>query len=306
MHRRALGPLAGSIALVVALADDASSDSSATSEPSTGSVDTTAPDDTTAPEDTVVDMTLVPATTVPVPEVALPSATPTELVVTELEPGEGPPAAAGDSVFVHYVGVRSEDGAEFDSNYGGQPFPVVLGAGGVIEGWDQGLVGATAGARLQLDIPADLAYGDAPPNTDVIQPGDALSFVIDVLAVVPPADAADAPTAEEFPLSEELVTEAVSEDLVVGDGATLETGQTGVFQLIAARGDTGEVLESTWTSGQPQAFVIAEGQLLEGLVEGLPGMQVGGRRAITIPSDPNMGLTPETNVVIIADLLATF
>ena len=93
---------------------------------------------------------------------------------------------------------------------------------------------------------------------------------------------------------------------MVGDGATLEVGQTGVFQLIAARGDNGEVIESTWTTGQPQALVIDEGQLLDGLVEGLPGMQVGGRRAITIPYDPNMGLTPETNVLIIADLLATY
>ena len=131
----------------------------------------------------------------------------------------------------------------------------------------------------------------------MIQPGDALSFVVDVRAVVPPSDPADEPTVEEFPLSDELVTEPVTEDLVTGDGATLEAGGTGVFQLIAARGDNGEVIESTWTTGEPQALVIEEGQLLDGLVEGLAGMKVGGRRAITIPYDPNMGLTPETNVV---------
>lgn len=286
--------------------DDDDSASTDTSEPSGDTDDSTTSEESTAPEDTVVDMTLVPATTVPVPDVELPEAIPTELVVTELTAGEGPAAVEGDSVFVNYVGVRSEDGTEFDNNYGGAPFPVVLGAGGVIDGWDQGLIGATAGSRIQLDIPTELAYGDQPQSTEVIQPGDALSFVIDVRAVVPPGDPAAAPTVEEFPLSAELVTETATEDLVAGDGATLEAGQTGVFQLIAARGDDGEILESTWTSGQPQAFLIAEGQLLDGLVEGLPGMQVGGRRAITIPYDPNMGLTPETNVIIIADLLATF
>ncbi len=299
MRRRVLAPLAVSIALAAAACggdDDADSDST-TADASSATVVT---------DDTVVDVTLVPASTVPAPGVSLPASIPTELVVTELTPGTGTPAAEGDTVFVNYVGVRSEDGTEFDNNYGAAPFPVTLGAGGVIAGWDQGLVGATAGSQVQLDIPADLAYGDSPPNTEVIQPGDALSFVVDVLAVVPPADPADAPTVEDFPLSSELITEAVNVDLVEGDGPPLEVGQTAVFQLIAARGDNGEVLESTWTAGQPQAFVVAEGELLGGLVEGLPGMKVGGRRAVTIPYDANMGLTPETNVIIIADLVAAF
>ena len=69
-------------------------------------------------------------------------------------------------------------------------FPVTLGAGGVIAGWDEGLVGSTAGERRQLDIPSELAYGDQPQG-DVIQAGDALTFVIDVLAVVPPTDPAE-------------------------------------------------------------------------------------------------------------------
>jgi len=117
------------------------------------------------------------------PEVEIPEEIPTELQVTTLIEGEGPEAAVGDTVTVHYVGVRSEDGTEFDNSYDrGSPFPVVLGSGGVIQGWEDGLVGAQAGERLQLDIPADLAYGDSPRG-DVIQAGDALTFVIDVLDV---------------------------------------------------------------------------------------------------------------------------
>jgi peptidylprolyl isomerase len=119
------------------------------------------------------------------PEVELPDELPTELVVTTLVEGDGATAAAGDTVVVHYVGVRSEDGTEFDNSYDrGSPFPVVLGAGGVIDGWDRGLVGARSGARLQLDIPADLAYGDTGAG-ELIRPGDALTFVIDVLDVIP-------------------------------------------------------------------------------------------------------------------------
>ena len=54
----------------------------------------------------------------------------------------------------------------------------------MIQGWEDGLLGVQAGERVQLDIPADLAYGDtgSPP---VIEPGAALTFVVDVLAVTP-------------------------------------------------------------------------------------------------------------------------
>ena len=94
-----------------------------------------------------------------------------------------PRPPSGDTVVVDYVGVRSEDGTEFDTSYGATPFPVTLGTGGVIDGWEQGLVGAQPGQQLQLDIPSDLAYGDQPQG-DIIQAGDALTFVIDVLAVL--------------------------------------------------------------------------------------------------------------------------
>ncbi|HEU4840986.1 MAG TPA: FKBP-type peptidyl-prolyl cis-trans isomerase [Ilumatobacteraceae bacterium] len=268
--------------------------------------DTTAPSATSAASDeTVPEVSLEPATTVPKPEVQIPTQTPTELVVTELQPGEGPEAANGDTVVVDYIGVRSEDGTEFDSSYGATPISVTLGAGGVIDGWEQGLVGAQAGQQLQLDIPSELAYGDQPQG-EIIQAGDALTFVIDVRAVLPPADPADEPTAEDIPRSTEIATEPSVEDLVEGDGATLELGQTAAFQLVAARADDGTVLESTWTSGAPQIFTVEEGALLPGLIETLPGMKVGGRRAVTLPPIPEMGLTPETNIVIVADLLAVF
>jgi len=141
------------------------------------------PLDTTPADTAPVDTTPVP----PKPEVAIPDEIPTELVVTELSPGEGPEAADGDTVVVHYVGVRSEDGTEFDNSYDrGAPFPVIVGSGSVIAGWDQGLVGAQAGSQIQLDIPADLAYGDNPQG-GIIQPGDALTFVIDVVSVTPAA-----------------------------------------------------------------------------------------------------------------------
>ena len=131
-------------------------------------------------------------------------------------------------------------------------------------------------------------------------------------AVVPKADPADGPTAAEVPVSDEPSPPKSSvEDITAGDGDALEAGTTGVVQLAAARGDTGELLRSTWEGGQPQLIVLDPDQLLEGLVDGLDGMQVGGRRAVTIPFASlgeqvvaDLGLPANTDLVVIVDLAA--
>lgn len=119
------------------------------------------------------------------PEVTPPAELPTELVVTELVPGEGPLSVVGDTVQVHYMGVLSADGTEFDNSYDrGAPLEVTIGSGMVIQGWEQGLIGLQAGGRYQLDIPADLAYGDTGSGS-VIKPGDAITFVVDIVSITP-------------------------------------------------------------------------------------------------------------------------
>jgi peptidylprolyl isomerase/peptidyl-prolyl cis-trans isomerase B (cyclophilin B) len=158
--------------------------------PTAPPVSTEAPETSTAPDGSTTDASGKPA-------VSIPAELPTELVITDLIEGTGEPAKEGDTVTVNYVGVRSADGTEFDNSYDrGQPYPVVLGEGLVIAGWDQGLIGVKAGGRRQLDIPAELAYGDGGSG-DVIQPGDALTFVIDVVSIEPaPPEPTLAPIAD--------------------------------------------------------------------------------------------------------------
>lgn len=266
-----------------------------------GDDESSGPSGTAGTTDTVTDMTLVPATqpTASVPEVQVPDSIPTELVKTVITPGEGEPAVDGQIVVVDYVGVRTENGEQFDTSYGRGPLAVTLGSGGVIPGWEQGLVGSTPGERLQLDIPADLAYGDEPRG-EIIQAGDALTFLIDVRAVVP----GEPPAEADIPVSAERVTEVTTEDPRPGTGATLALGDTGLFHVVAARADDGTVLESSWEAGQAQPLEVVEDGLVPGLAEGLVGMQVGGRRIVTLPYTADNGLTPETDVLIIADLLA--
>ncbi|MDG4795771.1 FKBP-type peptidyl-prolyl cis-trans isomerase [Micromonospora sp. WMMD1082] len=103
----------------------------------------------------------------------------TKLTVTPLIEGTGPKVEAGQSITTNYVGVFFENGEEFDSSWvRGQPATFPIGVGQVIEGWDKGLVGVTVGSRVQLDIPAEQAYGDGEGG----RPGGPLRFVVDILA----------------------------------------------------------------------------------------------------------------------------
>jgi peptidylprolyl isomerase len=110
---------------------------------------------------------------------------PRRLEKQDIVKGKGPAAKPGDTVTVQYVGVAFSTGDEFDASWDrGQPFPVPLGAGQVIEGWDKGLVGIRKGGRRVLTVPPELAYGSEgyPPT---IAPNETLIFVIDAIDVAP-------------------------------------------------------------------------------------------------------------------------
>lgn len=110
-------------------------------------------------------------------------APPKKLVVKEIEEGTGATAEAGNQVTVQYVGLNYKSGREFDSSWSrDEPFTFNLGAGEVIQGWDQGVAGMKVGGRRKLIIPPELGYGEAgsPP---AIPPNETLVFVIDLLAV---------------------------------------------------------------------------------------------------------------------------
>jgi hypothetical protein len=136
---------------------------------------------------TTVDPNAPTTTAPPKPTVSAPLAEPTELKVTTLKEGTGAAAKNGDTLDVHYIGVLSKDGTEFDNSYDrGAPLTLTLGAGQVIPGWEQGLVGVKVGGQYQIDIPGDLAYG-AAGRGDAIPPNAGLTFVVDIMSITPGA-----------------------------------------------------------------------------------------------------------------------
>jgi FKBP-type peptidyl-prolyl cis-trans isomerase len=100
--------------------------------------------------------------------------------------GTGAEAVTGKQVTVHYTGWLDDNGkhgTKFDSSKDrNQPFTIPLGAGQVIKGWDEGIVGMKEGGTRELIIPGDLAYGKRG-YPGVIPPDATLIFEVELISV---------------------------------------------------------------------------------------------------------------------------
>ena len=109
--------------------------------------------------------------------------------MTDVKIGTGAVAESGKDVSVHYTGWLFDAGAadnkgqKFDSSRDrGDPFSFSLGAGQVIQGWDQGVAGMRVGGQRTLVIPPELGYG-ARGAGGVIPPNATLVFDVELLDV---------------------------------------------------------------------------------------------------------------------------
>jgi peptidylprolyl isomerase len=106
-----------------------------------------------------------------------------ELLIEDIQPGDGKAVVKGALITTHYTGYL-EDGTVFDSSIErGKPFQCVIGTGRVIRGWDQGLMGMQVGGKRKLSVPAHLAYGERQIGAH-IKPNSNLIFEIELLEVL--------------------------------------------------------------------------------------------------------------------------
>ena len=166
------------LAVFAACGDDDEQEAAATPEATTAAP----PEPTAAPEGEVDPASISEKLSVkPAPEIPSDTTPPAEMVTEDIVKGKGKAAKPGDTVSMQYAGFNWSNGQPFDASWdrGKQPFEFGLGAGMVIPGWDEGIVGMKPGGRRLLVIPPDMGYGPAgsPP---VIGPNETLVFVVDL------------------------------------------------------------------------------------------------------------------------------
>jgi peptidylprolyl isomerase len=104
--------------------------------------------------------------------------------------------------------------------------------------------------------------------------------------------------------------ELVIEDLRQGDGTQAKAGDTVSAHYVGVAHSTGEQFDASWDRGVPLDFRLGVGQVIQGWDDGIVGMQVGGRRKLTIPphlayGDRGAGGTikPGETLVFVVDLV---
>jgi peptidylprolyl isomerase len=98
-------------------------------------------------------------------------------------------------------------------------------------------------------------------------------------------------------------------DIVEGTGAEAKAGDTVTVDYVGVLYKNGKQFDASWDHGQPATFAVGVGQLIKGWDEGIPGMKVGGRRELIIPSDLAYGsqgagadIPPNAPLIFVVDL----
>lgn len=207
-------------------------------------------------------------------------------------------AASGDLVTILYTGYLydaskpNSRGAQFETSPSGAgvSFAVATGVAS-IKGWDQGIPGMKVGDRINLVLPSSLAFGAGgyTSTTGVKVAANApVVFEVELIALKKASPA---------------ITVTIK-DTVTGTGAVAVAGQTVTVHYTgwvydpAAVGSHGAKFDSSLDKGAAADFVIAKNSVIDGWVQGIPGMKVGGKRTLIIPTELAYGNSPPSGSVI--------
>jgi len=243
---------------------------------------------------------------------------PDKALVTEVvKEGDGPEVKKGELLTANYLGQIWRDGKVFDNSYDrGAPSSFPIGIGGVIKGWDEGLVGKKVGSRVVMSIPADKGYGPSGGNQEAgITKDDTLIFVVDLVGAAGNDTKLDADQVASAPTKFKVTGELNAEPKVTVPAGTKPPAKPGKPVIIATgKGKpiekssqlvgryvvfdyTGKKQASTWDpqpasqSGPAQPGLptdklqVGPGPNGEsGALDGLAGMPVGSRVLVELPA----------------------
>lgn len=216
--------------------------------------------------------------------------TPGKLEIKDTVEGKGQAVLAGDILTVDYTG-KLTDGKQFDSSVGKKPFQFIIGAGQVIKGWDQGMIGMKTGGKRELTIPSNLGYGENGAG-DVIPPNATLKFDVDLIKI----------------------DRIKAEILTKGKGNLIAKGGDSCELHVDLTDTEGKKL---WSSrdGEGRVFPITIGRtgLIKGFTAGVIGMKQGEIRKITVPAEFGYGekgqpptIGPNTTLIFKIEMVKLF
>ncbi len=172
------------------------------------------------------------------------------------------------------------------------------------------LAGCSGGAS-QTNTPTPASASDTFLLTDCGVSGAPVQVdAADGVAVTPDVSVLDADVPSVFVREESSpARELITTELRAGSGEPAALDDLITVEYCGVGLATGALFDSSWARGAPATFPLSQGQLIQGWVDGIPGMQVGERRVLVIPSDlaygenPPPGIEPGETLVFVVELL---
>lgn len=243
--------------------------------------------------------------------------------------GDGAEVAEDTALKYRFAVAKGTDGAEVLSNFT-QPEPESLTVADQPPAIKDAIEGTTIGSRVVLAAPVADVLGEQGAPQAGLAPEDDVVFVFDLIeeaaqplsgpegeTVEPPASApkvveedgsvtgldfSDAPS--KAPSDLEVIP------LVEGEGDPIEQGDNVTVNYYGAVYGEDAPFDSSFERGEPTAFPLTEGGLIDGWVQGLEGVTVGSRVMLVIPPELGYGeagqgedIPPSSTLVFVIDVL---
>jgi FKBP-type peptidyl-prolyl cis-trans isomerase len=166
----------------------------------------------------------------------------------------------------------------------------------------------TAGCALLVAIALAACGSSTAPGVQTAPSGGATQAETPTTPKVPPA-IAKKPVLT--PPSDCNPKQLIKKDLITGSGQTAQAGQTVTVNYVGILCKGGKEFDSSWKTGKLFTTALSTGSVIPGWVQGIPGMKVGGRRELIIPSSLAYGkagsgssIPPNATLVFVVDLIS--